>query len=286
MAITNIRRQVVQDQRDKIILERLLLAQLQDLNRDIVQQYRNDMLRGEITRAEDFRPELEEMLGGHYEIVVDKFEGRIEGELPNDLGLTMGEQVILTTALANFFATRAIQQSRIITETTQQRMRTVTQLVASETEDQIERAVTGSVLLSQTFTSREIGTASLETQAAAEATKSAEFDVLAGKRPLSLERTEMDLTKEWVTVGDERVRSAHVVADSQTRVVNEPFNVGGQQLRWPGDTSFGASVGNVINCRCSSVYNTNALAANRIRRGQGPVFDTGISDALRVSLGG
>jgi len=176
MAITNIRRQVVQDQRDKIILERVLLAQLQDINRDIVAQYRQDMLRGEITRAEDFRPELEEILGGHYEIVADKFEGKIEDQLPTDLGLTMGEQVILTTALANFFARRAIEQSRIITETTQQRMRTVTQLVASETEDQIERAVTGSALLSRTFPSRDVGTASLETQAAAEATKGAEFE--------------------------------------------------------------------------------------------------------------
>lgn len=286
MAITNIRRQVVQDQRDKLILERLLLAQLQDLNRDIVQQYRRDMLRGEITRAEDFRPELEEILGSHYEIVADKFEGKIEKELPEDLGLTIGEQVILTTALANFFARRAIQQSRIITETTQRNMRTVTQIVSSETEDQIERAVTGSALLSRTFPSREIGTASLETQAAAETTKGAEFDVLAGKRPLSLERTDKPLNKEWVTVGDERVRSSHVAADSQVRLVNEPFNVGGEQLRWPGDTSLGATAGTVINCRCSAVYNTNALAANRIRRDQEPVFDTGISDALRVSLGG
>lgn len=59
--------------------------------------------------------------------------------------------------------------------------------------------------------------------------------------------------REWVTVLDDKTRSAHARADGQ-RVdgTNAAFDVGGDRLRFPGDTSLGASVGNIINCRCGA----------------------------------
>lgn len=60
--------------------------------------------------------------------------------------------------------------------------------------------------------------------------------------------------KEWFTVSDGKVRPSHVLAHGQVRYRDIPFKVGGQFLRYPGDTSLGASVGNVAYCRCAALY--------------------------------
>ena len=59
-----------------------------------------------------------------------------------------------------------------------------------------------------------------------------------------------DVTREWDTSGDARVRESHARADGQKRKGNEPFNVGGYQLRYPGDSSLGAPAEEVVQCRC------------------------------------
>jgi len=60
--------------------------------------------------------------------------------------------------------------------------------------------------------------------------------------------------KQWRTVGDELVRPAHNEANGQVRLVDEPFEVGGEYLMYPGDVSLGASMKNIANCRCAAVY--------------------------------
>ncbi len=54
--------------------------------------------------------------------------------------------------------------------------------------------------------------------------------------------------KEWVAVKDQRTRDSHIAADGQIRRVNEPFDVGGSKLMFPGDPTGPAD--EVINCRC------------------------------------
>lgn len=58
------------------------------------------------------------------------------------------------------------------------------------------------------------------------------------------------LFQEWRSLMDGRERLAHHNAHEQRRRISDPFDVGGEQLRFPGDTGLGASLGNVINCRC------------------------------------
>ena len=285
MAITNIRQQVIQDFRDKLILEPKLGKKLRALNRDIVTKFRLDTLRGEMTRADIFQPELQEILAEHYDIVAAKFEGRIADDMPEETALTDEEKATLAAAMLAFMSARAIRQSRIITDNTQGDMRAATQIVNEETPDQIERAVSAAAILAVRLRKRETGIASLETQAMAEATKGAEFDVLAGKTPFSLERPSEPVNKEWVTVGDERVRQAHVIADAQVKPIDQPFSVKGQMLRWPGDSALGATIDNLINCRCSSVYDTGAVFAMRVRPGRPTVVETVPSEQLLVSLG-
>jgi ADP-heptose:LPS heptosyltransferase len=63
--------------------------------------------------------------------------------------------------------------------------------------------------------------------------------------------------KEWETMGDNLVRTSpfnHVAANGQRVMINEPFVVSGELLMYPGDSSIGASAGNVVNCRCVSLY--------------------------------
>jgi hypothetical protein len=58
------------------------------------------------------------------------------------------------------------------------------------------------------------------------------------------------IIKQWITRLDTSVRPAHINAHGQKRDIKDLFNVGGEELMYPTDTSHGASLGNVINCRC------------------------------------
>jgi len=62
------------------------------------------------------------------------------------------------------------------------------------------------------------------------------------------------MRKSWSAILDDVVRNGHALANGQERYANEPFEVSGELLMIPSDTSFGASIENIINCRCSALY--------------------------------
>lgn len=66
--------------------------------------------------------------------------------------------------------------------------------------------------------------------------------------------TGLTLEKEWYASKDEATREAHDLADGQRRPIDEPYIVDGEELMFPGDTSLGASAGNVCRCRCTELY--------------------------------
>lgn len=68
-----------------------------------------------------------------------------------------------------------------------------------------------------------------------------------------------DLTKSWLTAGDERVRSSHKDASGQTVPMDAPFQLSGGQLMFPGDSSLGADADEIILCRCTQSYNTDKV---------------------------
>ena len=57
--------------------------------------------------------------------------------------------------------------------------------------------------------------------------------------------------KQWLTSGLPNVRTAHRGAQGQTVRIDEPFDVGGEELMHPGDET--GSAENVINCHCVSI---------------------------------
>lgn len=64
--------------------------------------------------------------------------------------------------------------------------------------------------------------------------------------------TGIPLKKEWLATADTRTRDAHIQADGQTVLMDSDFIVEGEPLEYPGDVN--GSAGNVINCRCTQVY--------------------------------
>ena len=71
---------------------------------------------------------------------------------------------------------------------------------------------------------------------------------------LAAQSSGMNLNKIWMTTSG-HPRPAHADADGQEVPLDEPFDVGGEELDHPGDPN--GSEGNVINCHCV-LYFVNA----------------------------
>lgn len=57
------------------------------------------------------------------------------------------------------------------------------------------------------------------------------------------------LKKVWTVIADQNTRDSHLAMEGTEAIdLNEPFNVGGELLQYPGDQS--GSAENIINCRC------------------------------------
>ncbi len=66
------------------------------------------------------------------------------------------------------------------------------------------------------------------------------------------------VTKQWVATEDSRTRPDHADADGQEVDISETFQVGDDELQFPGDPD--GSAEQTVNCRCSCTYSTNGNA--------------------------
>lgn len=62
------------------------------------------------------------------------------------------------------------------------------------------------------------------------------------------------LYKTWLTAGDSKVRDDHADSEGQRVYFEEPYSVGGSKMMFPKDDSMGASIEEIINCRCTETY--------------------------------
>lgn len=102
-----------------------------------------------------------------------------------------------------------------------------------------------------------------------------------------LEREDIGIErKEWVSTLDIKTRGSqpgdafnHRAADGKTVGNDEQFTVSGQRLAYPGDSSHGASAGNICNCRCAAVSSFEdepAVAPQPMRPAMEPESDYSI----------
>lgn len=89
------------------------------------------------------------------------------------------------------------------------------------------------------------------------ATRIARTEVIAASNAGSFfgaKQTGLALDKEWLATQDARTRDTHSWADGQRRKLNEPFDVGGAKMDFPGDSRYGAPAREIVNCRCTLAY--------------------------------
>lgn len=128
----------------------------------------------------------------------------------------------------------------------------------------------GGTVRDQLNTSLQEGTANGETTAELAGRVKAVFNNLNAGEALRVARTEVNLAyndarhdamqdagieyKAWLSSHGPHVRPAHAAAEEfyvdAPIPLEQPFIVMGEQLMYPGDSSLGASPGNVINCQC------------------------------------
>lgn len=79
----------------------------------------------------------------------------------------------------------------------------------------------------------------------------------------------IELEVEWVATLDNRTRHSHGVLDGQRREIDEPFEVDGQKILYPGYT---LAVGHLIyNCRCTLVAQVKGIdTSDAERRARNP----------------
>ena len=61
-------------------------------------------------------------------------------------------------------------------------------------------------------------------------------------------------SKQWHTMEDDRVRPTHVDVNLDVVPIDEPFVVGNSLMMFPHDSSLGADISEIANCRCSVSY--------------------------------
>lgn len=276
------------DLEKKLRLEKPVVSQTRTIFRRISQDLENAYAAtGRTIDAKEYEDDFIAVLRPAYKRAEKEFGSRISDELIEEqdsedppfsvaifavlagrAGISLSERISRYIAdknrrLAEFTRQTVPRRASLITATNQSEIdRSIAKAVAEltieapETITRSDIASRASRIIRDSGISRSQTIATTEIQTASEGAKSIEAAAFMDEaEPLILSgEAQVERLKEWHTQGDEKVRPAHVQADLQQVPADEPFIVDGEELMYPGDTSRGASAGNVINCRCSAIY--------------------------------
>lgn len=81
---------------------------------------------------------------------------------------------------------------------------------------------------------------------------------------IAAEQMGIEMERVWIATLDNRTRHDHAVADGQIVGVEEPFDVGGENLMFPGDPS--GSGWNIYNCRCTQIAQVKGVDMSDAKR--------------------
>lgn len=259
----------------KLRLEGRLRVRLRALNSAFLQQYEARLASsGLLLDAGPLEAATETILRDHAGAVQRGFQNRLRLRMPPGLGANTAESLLIETTLSDFSLARARAEAARITGTTRRAMARALEVVERDAAGAAltgaERANRATSLLRRNLAARADLIAANETQVVAEASKFTEAEVLSGREPTLRPGTPNQgpaaFGKRWDSQGDSVVRPTHLSADSQLVAADQPFVVGGFQLRYPGDSSLGAPARETMNCRCSSHYDAEQIAEIRRTR--------------------
>jgi len=267
-----VRNQTRSDVRRKHELERKLLQELQKLHRKIVRSFTvfwsKNSAEINITGIDDLQP----ILLRHYQRVGIVFKGDLDKRLADDVRKTKEESATARRTRTFHYTARSREQAQRILRTTQKNISESVKLAYKKdpiaSADSVGPIAAAHLRRLLEYRARLIAT--FETQWSAETAKLIEATILLGgatKLEIKAANDEREI-KIWDSLGDSRVRTGefnHLSADGQARLPDAPFEVSGELLLFPGDTSLGASQGNVQRCRCGAYY--DHIAVGKIRKG-------------------
>lgn len=269
MIDVEVKRLIAEDEvRRKIRLERRLAARVGAIFLDIRRQFRAEFAAfGVIPALRPHQDNLQGELETHYRVTQAQFAEAV----PQALGITIPESArpVIAAGLASWASRRAPFQADVIITTVRKRFERAIPDAAATLAEQapgtpparsaIARVVAN--IMAPLMRRQATTVGQTETQPAAESTKQITSEALGGQNPDGTSGIPpvppaevVKLKKTWFTERDERVRPAHAAAEGQVRDVDQTFTVMGQSLMFPGDTSFNASLSNIVNCRCSALY--------------------------------
>lgn len=251
----------------KMRLERVMLPSIRSIFSQMVSEYVAQLgATGSTPQAVEFRDEWVGILRRQYRRVGREF-------LPNqrkskfytiilEIKQTLSPEgnLGLLDGYSKWSRAFGEQQSIFITQTNQKEYTQAFQRAVAQDQEQQDEggiplgpaalAALAGIELRRLFRARETTIANVQTQAPAEEAKRREAVAIGAEEG----KTEDEFNKTWQTVGDSSVRPSHVAANGQERPQNSAFTVEGENLRYPGDATLGASIGNLAGCRCAALY--------------------------------
>lgn len=246
-----------------------------------------------IPNLDSFAPKLTAILNDHYRDVAKQFTGIAQESLKSSVASNNTKQheeipgvsdsgdtsVALLALLAlpvldtindvkndviTFINEHSVGQTSRILATTRQELQTISARVitdASVNGEVLTQAEVGDRIargFAESSNSRVNTIAMTETQTPSETIKLIEATALA---VLVASAAGVDeglgvgtVVKKWNAIIDSVTRSAHLRANGQVVLHNVPFLVGGERLPAPGNSGLGASLSNIINCRCTATF--------------------------------
>lgn len=253
---------ILQELANKVNIEVRLEKEIKKVFKKIVSDYKEllEVKKKGINFETEYAEELQRtLLGGYSQAQREAVKFFVKDPVVRSI---LSEQELLvirnnTVRVTNeYLNKRAVSISKELLDTTKQNLEdayTYVDKLNAEQELGLTEAERDSMVMDswQTRLDNRAETISVtETQNAYEKTKQTEGLGITER----IARQGYNLQKRWDATLDSRTRPAHAMAHGQRVPVDSCYTVMGQQLEFPGDTSHGATLDNIINCRCSSQF--------------------------------
>ena len=187
----------------------------------------------------DQSSKLQKVLLSLYEDVCVDVGGQVASALSGKKGLLSSFLALFGHSQLRYLLTRAAKKVKQVTTTTVAKIRVelADGVVQGESIPQLAKRI-DALYLNQIIPNRSVVICRSE--------------VVASSNYASVESAKssgLTLNKVWLATEDARTRPAHAEADGQEVGMDEKFEVGGEELDYPGDDA--GSPENTIQCRCT-----------------------------------